>query len=200
MKQILLSFLSILFLAGCAVGPLVSHETARTVGHTKHELVSGWGQPGVVLKWNYGISENWDFGVHIETLSVGIRTKYAFINNHSHGWSLATALGVGSSVGGSHSYADLILSYFVDSWEPYGALRIVDVKSDKKKFTDQDTGQITFEIDSAQFQYGQGILGTRYWVNPHWLFSLEFSTLFGITSGFKADQQLIGSAGFGYRF
>lgn len=187
------------FLSGCAVGPLVSHETARTVGSSKHEVIGGYGQAGFVIKWNYGLTENLDFGLHWESLSVGVRAKYALINNNS-GWSLASALGTGSSFGGNHYYGDFIGSYLTGSWEPYGTVRAVLVKNDPLEFKDKDTGQVSFTIDKSEYVYGQFILGTRYWFNSNWLFSIEASSLFPISSGFKVEKNVFAGASFGYRF
>lgn len=187
------------FLPGCAVGPLVSHETARTVGKSNHEFIGGYGQAGYVLKWNFGLAENLDLGLHWETLSIGVRAKYAFINSES-GWSLASALGTGESIGGSHYYGDLIGSYFKDSWEPYGTLRIVHVKNDPLEFKNTDTGQVSLFIDRSEYQYGQFILGARYWLDDHWLISLEASSLFKVSSGFESGQTVFIGASLGYRF
>ncbi len=187
------------FLSGCAIGPLVSHETARTVGDNKSELVGGYGAAGLVFKWNYGLSENLDFGLHWESLSVGIRAKYAFLNQ-SAGWSLAAALGTGSSIGGSHYYGDLMVSNVAGAWEPYGTLRIVHVNTDPVEFRDKDTGNVNFTVTTDDFEYGQLIFGTRYWFNEHWLISLEASSLFAISDNFKIESGAIVSGAFGYRF
>lgn len=198
MKKLLL-FVAIATLSGCAVGPLVSHETARTVGNSNHELIGGYGSAGYAVKWNYGLTENLDIGLHWETLSVGLRAKYAFINNKT-GWSLAGALGSGGSVGGSHYYGDIIGSYLTGFWEPYGTVRVVQVKNDPLEFRNKDTGQIDFTVPTSQFNYGQVILGTRYWFTPHWLLSIEASTLFTMTSGVKIGNGAIVGGSFGYRF
>lgn len=201
MKNYLL-FLYIVAVAtfsGCAVGPLVSHETARTVGDSNHELIGGYGQAGYVIKWDYGLAENLDLGLHWESLSIGLRLKYAFINKKD-GWSLATALGTGASIGGSHYYGDLIGSYVTGSWEPYGTLRVVHVKNDPLEFRDKNTGEVDVTVPGSKYNYGQFILGTRYWFTPHWLFSLEASSLFAMTSGLKFGNDVFVGGAFGYRF
>lgn len=187
-------------LTGCALGPLVDHETARTVGVANHELIGGFGQAGFVFKWNYGLTENLDLGLHWESLSIGVKAKYAFINARDKGWSLAAALGTGSSVGGSHYYGDLMTSYLTGSWEPYGTLRLVHVKNDPLEFKDKDTGQVVFTIDRSEYEYGQVILGTRYWFNPHWLLSFEGASFFSSSAGFSVGKNSIIGAAFGYRF
>jgi len=194
-----LALFSIFAISGCAFGPLVNHETARTVGANNHELVGGYGQAGYVAKWTYGLAESLDLGVQFESLSFGIRGKYSFLNVEN-GFSLAAALGFGSSIGGSHYYGDILASYMAGGWEPYGTLRIVHVKTDPLEFRDEETGDVDFTIGSAQYEYGQFMLGTRYWFTEHWLVSIEASTLFGFTSEFKVANGLLAGAAFGYRF
>ena len=191
---------AILFFSSCAIGPLVSHETARTVGDSNHEIVAGGGQAGYVFKWNYGLSKNFDIGLHWESLSVGIRAKYAFLNQQSGGMSMALALGTGSSIGGSHNYGDVMLSYLTGAWEPYATARFVQVKNDPLKFQNENTGQVDFAVSAFEYQYGQYILGSRIWFNKHWLFSIEASKLYSISSGVTIGSEVIGGAALGYRF
>ncbi|MBK7844059.1 MAG: hypothetical protein IPJ71_10245 [Bdellovibrionales bacterium] len=196
-------FLFSLFLylcCGCAVGPLVSHETARTVGQSHHELIGGFGQAGYVLKWNYGLTDRLDWGLQWESLSIGIRGKYAVINGKDDGLSLALALGTGASVGGSHVYGDIIASYLAGSWEPYSTIRVVHVTNDPVELSEKDTGKILFAVSKSEYVYGQVFLGTRYWFNPRWLLSLEGSSLFSLSSGFEIENNLILGAALGYRY
>ena len=202
MKKYLLFIcvVAVVTFSGCAFGPLVSHETARTVGNSNHELIGGYGMAGLIFKWNYGLTENLDLGLHSESLSLGIRAKYAFINR-TVGWSFATAFGTGISLpDASHFYGDLIGSYMTGAWEPYSTLRLVHVKNNSLDFKDQKTGQVNFTVPSSEYDYGQFILGTRYWFSPHWLFSLEASSFFSATSGFKFGNNLLVGAAFGYHF
>lgn len=187
-------------LSGCAIGPLVVHETARTVGPNNNELDGGWGQAGYVVKWNYGLGQDLDFGIHWESLSIGLRLKYAILNARERGFSLAVAAGTGVSIGGSHYYGDLIASYLAGSWEPYGALRAVHVKNDPLEFRDQDTGQVDFTVDKIEYDYGQLTLGTRYWFTPHFLLSLEASSLFAFSSGLGIGSNVLIGGALGYRF
>lgn len=188
-----------LLLSGCAVGPLVSHETARTVGKSKSEVIAGFGEGGYVFKWNYGVTENLDLGVHWESLSVGLRAKYAFINK-KEGWSLASALGAGSSVGGRHYYGDLIGSHLSGAWEPYGTLRLVHVKADPIELKDNQTGSVEFTIDKSEFDYAQFIVGTKYWFSENWVMSLEASSFGALTSGLVLSNGVILGGSLGYRF
>lgn len=198
MRNILVLLLAT-FSLGCAIGPLVSHETARTVGDSNHELVGGYGHAGILFKWNYGLSENWDLGFHLESLSMGVRTKYAFINNSS-GWSAATAFGTGASLGGSYVNLDFMGSYVTGAWEPYGTLRLVRASFESTEFSDAETGDIIFTVPVSSYDYGQFIVGTRYWFSQNWLLSLEGSSLFSTTKGVNFNSNTLFSLGLGYRF
>ncbi|MBX3020183.1 MAG: hypothetical protein KF799_00780 [Bdellovibrionales bacterium] len=199
MNKICLALLSMCFLSACAVGPLVSQETARTVGDDKNEWLGGFGQAGYVIKYTRGIGKDFDFGVQWESLSLGIRFKYAFINQES-GLSLAGALGAGTSIGGSHYYGDLLMSYKSGFFEPYSMVRVVSVKTDPLEFKDEDTGKMHFTVGRAQYVYGQATLGARFWLDPNWLLSMEASSLFSMTKDVKISSNVFAGAAFGYRY
>lgn len=182
---------------GC-VGPLVMHETARTVGRTNHEFAGGLGSQGYVLKWNYGLTKDLDIGIHWESLSLGLRAKYSF-KNQSHGWSFAGAAGLGSSFGGQHSYADIIASYKNKKWEPYGAIRIVKVSIDPIEFNDEN-GDEWFKTTRSDFLYNQLILGSRYWFENKFYLSAELSTVGSLTDDVSFEDGALASANLGYIF
>jgi hypothetical protein len=187
-----------LFLSACAIGPLVSHETARTVGKANNEIVAGYGNASYVFKWNFGLSDNLDFGLHWEALSIGLRAKYAFLNQ-SAGWSWAGALGIGESFGGNHYYGDVIGSFKTGSWEPYGTTRFVHVKNDPLEVKDENTGVVEFTLGLEEYDYGQFILGTRYWFGPKVMMSIEASKLFSFTKGVDFSDTLVVGAALGFR-
>ena len=186
--------------SGCAVGPLVQHETARSVGDGKHELIGGYGQAGIAARGNYGITENFDFGKQHESLSLGARGKYSIINGKSGGFSLAGAFGAGSSVGGNHMYLDVMTSYLAGTFEPYATARFVQVSTDPVDLRNTDTGEVAFTVRSANYNYGQAIVGTRIWMNPNWLLSLEASSLFGLGDTVTFSDNVLVGAALGYRF
>lgn len=186
--------------SGCAVGPLVSQEPARTLGYGKHEMIFGAGQAGYALKWNFGVAENVDVGLQWESLSLGLRAKYAFINRKEGGWSVAGAGGIGTSIGGNHYYGDLLASHLADWFEPYGTLRIVHVTTDPVEFKSQTTGVVNFRIQSANYDYGQFMLGSRFWLSKTWMLSVEASTLFPVSAGLGFGSNLIIGAAAGFRF
>ncbi len=187
------------FTTSCAVGPLVFHETARTVGFTNHELIGGAGQAGLVFKWNYGLTENLDLGIQFESLSLGIRAKYAFINGGENDFSLASAVGTGFSIGGSHYYGDLIGSYFFEKWEPYMGLRLVHAKNDNKEIK-TNSSALNFTIEETQYNYGQITFGTKYWFSKSWMLSVEGSSIFSTSSGLLANSNLFAGFALGYKF
>lgn len=193
-----LAHLSLLLLSACAVGPLVVHESARTVGERNHELTAGYGEAGYVGKWNFGVTKDLDIGLQLESLSLGGRLKYAFINGQDSGWSVAGALGAGTSVGGSHYYGDLMVSHLLADWEPYGVLRIVHIKTDPVDFRDRDSGKLNGRISQYEFNYSQMTVGTRYWFSKEWYASAEASSIFAIEGGGAAGIFLGGA--FGYHF
>lgn len=188
------------FLQTACVGPLVSQETAQTVGYHRHEIVGGGGQAGALVKYNFGLGENLDVGAQWESLSIGLRMKYALLNEHEEGFSLALAGGLGSSIGGSHYYGDLMASYLTGRMEPYGTFRMVHVKIDPVEFKDSNSGQTVFTVDLGDYSYAEAILGTRIWLTRHWLLSFEAATLMSMTSGLSFTNSLIVDGAFGYRF
>ncbi len=188
------------FSVSCAVGPLVQHETARSVGSGGQEFVAGYGQAGYMLKWNIGVTENFDFGIHWESLSFGVRGKYSLINGRTGGFSMAAAMGAGTSLGGSHQYGDLMFSYLTGAFEPYATARFVQVSTDPLEFRNADTGQTAFTVSSAQYNYGQAIVGSRFWLTPNWILSLEGSSFFSIGEGVTISSGGFFGAGLGYRF
>lgn len=198
MKKISLVLMGLLF-SGCALGPLVSHETARTLGHGNKELLGGYGSGGYVVKFNYGASDNLDLGIQLESYSLDLRAKYSLLNS-SHGWSYAVAGGLGTSVGGSHYYADLMTSYLIKSWEPYGTLRFVHIVTDPMEFKDEDTGNLDFTVSSTRYNYGQFILGTRYHFDNRWMASGELSSLFAMSNGVSVSSGVLLGLSVGYKF
>jgi hypothetical protein len=194
----MLLFISSL-LSACAFGPLAMHETGRTVGDGKHELVGGYGIQGLVAKWSYGLTPDVDIGAQVESLSLGVRMKYSFLNP-SKGWASAVAAGVGESLGGSHYYGDLHLSYNGDQFEPYLGVRVVRVTTDPVEFKDENTGEVDIVIDSSKYSYGQAFLGSRWWFTKVGFLSLEASTLFEVKDIDFIDQTTLASLAVGARF
>ena len=188
------------FACGCALGPLAMHETARSVGKAKNEFDYAFGSMGHMISWNVGASDDLDVGIHLESLSIGIRAKYAFINARENGWSLAAAAGVGSSFGGGHYYGDVISSYLSEFWEPYGALRLTHAHNDPIYIKDRDNSRSTYTFSAGDYDYGAVILGSRFWLSERWMASIEASSLFSAASNVTFGSNVLASAAFGYRF
>ncbi len=158
---------------------------------------------GLLLKANFGIFEDLDFGIHYESLSIGVRAKYAWINSQEQGWSVSTAAGVGRGGYSTHYYGDLMAGHLKRPWEPYGTLRIVHVKTDPVELEDESNGDHFFHfetIDSVSFTYGQLILGARYWTQPQYFLSGEISTLAAFDSDVTIGNGFILSGALGRRF
>ncbi len=190
--------LSIAALTGCVTGPFASYETARTVGQGSDEIIGGFGTSGYSFKWNHGLTNRFDIGVQLEQLSVGLRGKYALIQA-SQGFAFTAALGLGASGYGSHYYGDLLLSDLIGQFEPYSTLRLTHVNVDKLQFRDKNNGTVIARIDAGQFDYGQVIVGTRYWINSNWSLAGELSVLLAL-GAVHIDDTVLGSAAFAYRF
>ena len=146
------------------------------------------------------MTENLDLGLQIESLSAGVRGKYAFVNQRSRGVSFAGALGVGTGGAGSHVSGDLLVSHLADWFEPYATLRLVHAKTDPADYGDQSGSGWTIHLDSFTYEYGQAMAGGRFWFNPHWHLSVEVSSLFGITGGFRPSNTVLASLALGARF
>lgn len=189
---ILLSVLGLL--TSCAMGPLAGHETARSVGDGRHELVGAYGTSSYAAKWNYGLSQNFDIGLHIESLSVGGRLKYALLNPRDGGFALAFAAGAGSSFGGSYYNGDLIVSTLNGRIEPYAMFRYNQVTTNERDFRDKDTGVLKLTIDEAIFSYGQVFVGTRIWITKDSALSLEASKLLEFQNAEFSDMILVSGA------
>lgn len=174
----LFALVSLLSSAGCAFGPLMVHETARTVGDRRDELSLGYGSTGADFKWHHGFHDNLDIGFQVEYLGAGLRAKWAFLNNQKAGPSAAMAVGYGYNWGGDHVYGDLIASYLEGQWEPYTSLRGVNASVNSQTWTDEKTGQVEWKIPRHSYQYGQFTLGTRYWFNQKFMMNIEASKLF----------------------
>ena len=203
MKNTLL--LIMLFITtSCAFGPLMMNETARTVGKGNGDINFGYGLAGYVVKYNYGLLKDLDIGIQYEALSIGVRAKYAFINNQEKGFSLAAALGTGASLGGSHNYADLIASYKNERFEPYFGYRYVSVKTDPVEFEDNEDDDVIdlsfLRIDSFKYKYGQAFLGFKYWFTDKWNFTSEISKLVSIEDVTLRDSGFLYAASFTYKF
>lgn len=187
-------------LSACAIGPLVGGETARTVGDGKHELVVGGGQQPYSLKWNHGFSKDFDLGLQIESVSMGVRAKYALTQQASSGLSLALALGAGSSIGGQHTYGDFLVSYLTGVFEPYGTFRYTAIKTDPVELRNENTGDVDLAVDSTKYNYGLGILGVRFWLTPKWHLSVEGSKIFAVDSSVTIQAPVMYGLHLGYRF
>lgn len=183
---------------GC-LAPLAIQETGRTLGEGYSEIVGGIGSPGHVLKFNYGVTENLDLGIQWESINLGLRAKYAFLNNPVAGWSVAGALAAGSVSLGNYYMADVIGSHLSGDWEPYAALRISrticrETFEEKEKKSSDLLNIIS--CDKKFYDRGQLTIGSKYWLSGQWFLALELGTLFSASE----EPLTVGSTSVGYKF
>lgn len=195
----ILSFIFLLLLQSCAIGPLYHHESARTLGSGRHDVTVGAGKAGYTFKWNAGLLNFLDLGMHLESFSAGLKAKLGIINNQE-GFALSTGFGVGASIGGQYKLFDLNTSYKQGWFEPYLTLRYVSVTIDKDKIKDKDTGDLVFTFFDDKYEYYQPILGTLFWLGDKLHLSAELSMLHSKSNNMKLRNNFIYGASLGYRF
>lgn len=186
-------FLLCTFMVAC-VGPVYVQETARTVGKGNVELLGGYGNGGYVVKANLGLSDNWDLGLQFESLSYGVRTKYAFLNPRQEGFGLAVASGLGGSIGGYHVYADLLASYLINSFEPYLTVRGTCIYT--REFLSFSSELFNISRVAGTIWSGEVFLGSKFWVTKHLSLSPEISLLW-VGSSYPV---IVYGGGLGFRF
>lgn len=175
LKIIAIVFLSVI-VGGC-FGPLVSHDTARTVGNGKTSfkaIATNISSEYYGFKLDHGFGDNLDLGYSLETGSNGISAKYAFVNN-ARGSSFGAKVGYGSTFGGHYTLGSLLASYKGSNWEPYLNFQYVKVTIDEQDVKDSRTGDVFATTPKFDFNYTQAFIGTKYWFTPHFALSLEFS-------------------------
>jgi hypothetical protein len=190
----------IISLSGCAFGPLYSHDTAQTVGSNRFEMVGGYGNAGMAAKATFGLMDNLDIGIHWESLSIGLKLKYAFINNHDSGLSVAGTAGIGDSFGGVYYTAAGSISYLTNEFEPYFMLRGVYVNYNSSNSSNSSVSVNGSSLNLPEYTYSysylEPVLGSRLWLTPgHFFLSAEVG---GIVIGSGAFA--IASGALGYRF
>lgn len=152
-------------LAGCAVAPLNSTTTARSMGKDANQININVLVPGIM--YERGLSENFDMGAGVEFQSVlllNVFGKYAFINNLEGGFSLAGLGGVGAGDGTKSVYAGPILSYRHKWFETFLVARYnyVDWKYEVSSHDDSDLLSFfpkTGHLGYSQFDVGMSIIG-----------------------------------------
>ncbi len=193
--------IKIFLLSSCVMGPINTFETGRTSGEGRGELFGGLGSTGFVGKLNYGLSENFDIGVQLETFSLGGRLKYALMNNQEKGFSFSIASGAGVGGGGSsHYYGDILMSYLSGDFEPYGSARFVHAINKSYKDKNDMNNDWLFSIQKPEFDYQQYNLGLRYWVNEQLTVNLEFTKLQADNSEIIFKDDTLVNVGLGVKF
>lgn len=202
MKLLLITVLS-LFMNACALGPIINHDTGRSVGKNKYKFrVAGYPQadsPNVAsLRFDTGVTENLDVGFQYEILSFGLRGFYSFINN-KEGFAMSGSLGYGSVFNGNYINAGLNFSFKSGSVEYFAGYRHTDVSVDATELTDSNTGELFTTIPSANYSYGIASGGLKYWFTDQAALGLEGAQFMNPSDGEFSSNTLV-SLGFEYIF
>ena len=183
--KVLLCLLSFSFV-GC-VGPLLNHETGRSLGKGKQSIKLLAGTEGIWgIDWDIGLTEDFDVGIQYEALSLGLDAKYSLINNKT-GIALAAMTGIGLTAGGTYYLAALATSYRVKDFEPFASLRFTQVNIDAADVKDTSTGTVFVSLPKTSYNYLQGFLGAKYWFAKAFALSVEAGS-FVSSSEVKFDQ------------
>lgn len=192
---------SAMILSSCVMGPINTFETGRTLSPGKGELLFGMGNTGYAGKLSFGLSDNLDFGLQLETFSLGARLKYALMNNQEKGFSMSIAGGAGVGGGQSyHSYGDIIASYLSGDFEPYASLRLVHAVNksyEEKKASEFDS---IYTLQKPEFDYQQYSFGLRYWVNEQLTLNIEATKLQADSSDIIFKDRTLVNLGLGIKF
>lgn len=178
----MLKFLSLIFaffLASCALNPIYTPKTAKSVGKDQNQIDFGLSSAPYFV-YQRGLSENFDLGGIIEEQIlpvVSLFGKYSFVNNDT-GWSLAALAGVskGFDVGDAKGfYAGPLVSYRGATLESYFGARYNYVDWDTLDLDSDDSDDLFFDdVDLGHIQYLQGNLGFTYWSSDSFGTNIDF--------------------------
>ena len=162
-------------LSGC-VAPLTSNFTARTLGKGKIGFDAGaigLGDGAVgALKLTYGIAADLDLGMQLEHSCVGLFGKYAIRNPRENGFAIATLFGLGITMSGTYAYTGPVLSFKMNSLEPYivGRYNYVHYQGMAGTWSGVALG-------SENHSYFQLTVGNIFWLSRKIGFHVELSVL-----------------------
>jgi hypothetical protein len=166
MSKFLNKFLALAILvtfAGCAVAPINSTTTARTLGEGQNEVRVNVIIPGAMVQ--RGLTNNLDLGLGVElqfTTLVNLFAKYAFINKPAGGFSLAALGGVGVAGGSKSAYAGPILSYRHNWFEAFTIARYNYVRWSNDVSNKDRDDLLNFIPSKIKFGYTQLDVGASY--------------------------------------
>jgi hypothetical protein len=165
----IISLFILFFITACAVTPLTTGLTGRSLGKGSAELssaVTGYVPENSNLalfpsvKILYGLMDNLDVGFQTELQSFTFNSRFSIINNQEKGLSLAL-LGAASVLSGQFSfYLGASLSYLIQNFEPYLIYRYNMASIDRAK-----VGLSFFKASpDINFQFSSYGLGLKYWL------------------------------------
>jgi len=167
-----------LLTSGC-LAPLSNSFTARSLGKGKKGVGGGMlvlvrQEDSVVLPAfavAVGLSSDLDFGLQMESASLGVFGKYSFINNNERGFSLAGVLGAGAVASGSYAYAGPVLSYKSKAVESYFVGRF--------NYVHYGESENCLDMEPGTYTYGQFTLGSVFWLTQRIGLNVEGSAFVG---------------------
>lgn len=192
-------FVFILFVNSCAMSPLTSPKSARTLGEGNNKIDVGL-SPTPSITYGHGLKENLDVGGLVE-LQLGfvasVWGKYAFINNPE---GLAVSLYGGGFWGSSGTlskgvFLGPVLSYKLDWFEAFSNIKYNSASwdagalvSDKQNEEGENAlGGVNW--DSGKMEYTQMVIGANFWFTEGFGLSVYGSQLYDSTPEF--DQGLL---------
>lgn len=162
-SKLLSSFFIMAAIAGCAIAPINTTTTARTLGEGQNEAKVNILIPGAMVE--RGFTNDLDLGAGLEFQTVTVLHlfgKYAFINKPADGFSLAGLAGVGLGNGTKSVYAGPVLSYRHDWWEVFTIARYNYVHWTNNISEDDRVDLLNFFPRKVNFGYTQVDIGASY--------------------------------------
>ncbi len=164
-QKLLITLISLVLLASCAVAPFSSPKSAKSIGKSKNQIDFGL-SPTPYVMYGHGITKNWDLGFQGETqffasLALGPWTRYSLINNRK-GFSLALYGGASYGFGLLTTYSVFggpIISYRKGKFEPY-----LLVRYNITSFSDFDADDTLFDSGDSSINYLESVAGFNIWM------------------------------------
>ncbi len=175
LKKILILSSLCVFITGCAIAPLSNNFTGRSLGKKGVEIEGGAVVAGAAIpsfKFSYGVSSDFDLGIHYDSYCIGLFGKYSIINNNE-GFATAGLFGGGATVNGYYLYAGPVLSFKTGFFEPYFVGRF--------NYVHYDEFESDFDIEPGNYSYLQLTGGSVFWISKKIGLNVEVSAFTGAT-------------------
>jgi len=202
MKNVISAFV-LIFMTSCALAPMTSVKTARPLGKGNWQVNAGL-EGTYSLLGGYGVSENFDMGLLLETglsSNYGIWSKYSFKSKEQDGGSFSLYGGASAFSGFSSGHSFFVGPIFSYKWEKFEYFfitrfnyvawntRDINLKNEDDNLFD--------DIDylKGSFSYLQADTGLNLWLKP--VFAINVTAKFFYS--FEAEKTY-GTFGFNVLF